>query len=59
MEILQILVKCTDGNMYDILALPPEMRAELAQIITKGAEDEAQDETPKNGVILPFGEPRK
>lgn len=59
MEILQILVKCTDGNMYDILALPPEMRAELAQIIIKGAEVEAQDETPKNGVIVPFGEPRK
>lgn len=59
MEILQILVKASDGNHYDVMSLPPEMRAELAQIITKGAEVEAQDETPKNGVVLPFGEPRR
>lgn len=54
MEILQILVKCTDGNMYDILALPPEMRAELAQIIIKGAPSEDEAEQPQNGVIVPF-----
>lgn len=59
MEILQILVKASDGELYDVMSLPPEMRAELAQIITKGAEVEAQDETPKNGVVLPFGEPRR
>lgn len=59
MEILQILVKASDGKLYDVMSLPPEMRAELAQIITKGAEVEAQDETPKNGVVLPFGEPRR
>lgn len=59
MEILQILVKASDGELYDVMSLPPEMRAELAQIITRGAEVEAQYETPKNGVVLPFGEPRR
>jgi hypothetical protein len=59
MEIVQILVKASDGVLYDVMSLPPEMRAELAQFIIKGAEVEAQDKTPKNGVVLPFGEPRR
>jgi hypothetical protein len=59
MEILQLLVKCTDGNLYDILALPPEMRAELAQIIIKGAPTDSGQDEPQNGVIVPFGEPRR
>ncbi len=40
--------------MYDIMSLPPEMRAELAQIIVKGAPSEDEAEQPQNGVIVPF-----
>lgn len=59
MEILQILVKCSDGSLYDVMSLPPEMRAELAQFIIKGDTSETEAETPQNGVIVPFGEPKR
>ena len=59
MEIVQILIKASDGNLYDIMSLPPEMRAELAQIIVKGASAETEAESPQNGVIVPFGNPKR